>query len=319
MDGNKEEGSSSKDRQPIPTADEIGESSDQAEEALQVVTAVIMFKQLMEKSRMDGYKEEGSSSQDRQSNPTVHEVGEGSSQTEEVFHMQLVTDVTLFKQLMENSKFMEFLQSPLLAQQVQEHCLGEDIAVECETGKMFRANFTDRLGRPVIIMIPRNQNTNSHDGQLKQLVYTMEKATLYLPPDQEQFLWIIDFEGWSLSKASPLKTVRETANILQNHYPERLAIGVMLNAPKIFEYTWKAWKPFIDPTTYKKARFIYTSNRNSLKMVEDVFELESIDFDFKGKYNHSEYAKAMQADDLKTKLQGKHVERTNGVTPEDKE
>ncbi|MCO5572998.1 hypothetical protein L7F22_026760 [Adiantum nelumboides] len=198
----------------------------------------------------------------------------------------------------------------------------EDIAVECETGKMFRANFTDRLGRPVIIMIPRNQNTNSHDGQLKQLVYTMEKATLYLPPDQEQFLWIIDFEGWSLSKASPLKTVRETANILQNHYPERLAIGVMLNAPKIFEYTWKVWKPFIDPTTYKKARFIYTSDRNSLKMVEDVFELESIDFDFKGKYNHSEYAKAMQADDLKTKFfweQGKHVQHTNGVTPEIRE
>ncbi|MCO5603478.1 hypothetical protein L7F22_057628 [Adiantum nelumboides] len=35
--------------------------------------------------QMDGYKEEGSSSQDRQSNPTVHEVGEGSSQAEEGF------------------------------------------------------------------------------------------------------------------------------------------------------------------------------------------------------------------------------------------
>ncbi|MCO5613192.1 hypothetical protein L7F22_067468 [Adiantum nelumboides] len=36
-------------------------------------------------SMMDGYKEEGSSSQDRQSNSTVHEVGEGSSQAEEGF------------------------------------------------------------------------------------------------------------------------------------------------------------------------------------------------------------------------------------------
>ncbi|MCO5563240.1 hypothetical protein L7F22_016877 [Adiantum nelumboides] len=36
-------------------------------------------------NRMDGYKEEGSSSQDRQSTPTVHEVGEGSSQAEEGF------------------------------------------------------------------------------------------------------------------------------------------------------------------------------------------------------------------------------------------
>ncbi|MCO5593713.1 hypothetical protein L7F22_047730 [Adiantum nelumboides] len=35
--------------------------------------------------RMDGNKEEGSFSEDRQSNPTVHEVGEGSSQAEEGF------------------------------------------------------------------------------------------------------------------------------------------------------------------------------------------------------------------------------------------
>ncbi|MCO5594770.1 hypothetical protein L7F22_048803 [Adiantum nelumboides] len=35
--------------------------------------------------RMDGYREEGSSSQDRQHIPIVHEVGEGSSQAEETF------------------------------------------------------------------------------------------------------------------------------------------------------------------------------------------------------------------------------------------
>ncbi|MCO5606051.1 hypothetical protein L7F22_060238 [Adiantum nelumboides] len=51
MDGNKEEGSSSEDKKPIPTAHEIGESSGQAEDALQVVTAVTMFKQLMENPR----------------------------------------------------------------------------------------------------------------------------------------------------------------------------------------------------------------------------------------------------------------------------
>ncbi|MCO5564199.1 hypothetical protein L7F22_017857 [Adiantum nelumboides] len=48
MDGNKEEGSSLEDRQPIPTAHEIGESSGQAEEALQVVTTVTI---LMENPR----------------------------------------------------------------------------------------------------------------------------------------------------------------------------------------------------------------------------------------------------------------------------
>ncbi|MCO5567696.1 hypothetical protein L7F22_021390 [Adiantum nelumboides] len=41
--------------------------------------------------RMDGYKEEGYSSQDRQSIPTVHEVGEGQAKQRKVFHMQLVS------------------------------------------------------------------------------------------------------------------------------------------------------------------------------------------------------------------------------------
>ncbi|MCO5567312.1 hypothetical protein L7F22_021002 [Adiantum nelumboides] len=52
MDGNKEEGSSSEDRQPIPTAHEIGESSGLAKETLQVVTAVTMFNQLIENPRI---------------------------------------------------------------------------------------------------------------------------------------------------------------------------------------------------------------------------------------------------------------------------
>ncbi|MCO5567431.1 hypothetical protein L7F22_021122 [Adiantum nelumboides] len=146
MDGNKEESSSSEDRQPIPTAHEIGESSSQAEEALQVVTVVTMFKQLMENPRfmeflksssiahqvqgekgyesffgygngMDGNKEESSSSEDRQLILTAHEIGESSGQAEET--LQVVTAVTMFKQLMENPRFMEFLKSSSIAHQVQ--------------------------------------------------------------------------------------------------------------------------------------------------------------------------------------------------------
>ncbi|MCO5566456.1 hypothetical protein L7F22_020133 [Adiantum nelumboides] len=75
----------------------------------------------LSQNRMDGYREEDSSSQDRQHIPIVHEVGEGSSQAKETFRMQLVNDVTLFKQLMENPRFMEFLQSPLIAHQAQEY------------------------------------------------------------------------------------------------------------------------------------------------------------------------------------------------------
>ncbi|MCO5603446.1 hypothetical protein L7F22_057596 [Adiantum nelumboides] len=117
MDGNKEEGSSSENRQPIPTAHEIGESSGQAEEALQVVTAVTMFKQLMENIRMDGNKEEGSISEDRQPIPTAHEIGESLGQAEEALQLA----VTMFKQLMENPRFKFCqLRTQFLRKETQE-------------------------------------------------------------------------------------------------------------------------------------------------------------------------------------------------------
>jgi hypothetical protein len=52
-------------------------------------------------------------------------------------------------------------------------------------------------------------------------------------------VWLIDFTGWTMANAVPIKTARETANILQNHYPERLAVALLFNPPKVFEAFWK--------------------------------------------------------------------------------
>lgn len=67
----------------------------------------------------------------------------------------------------------------------------------------------------------------------------MENAILNLPEGQEQMLWLIDFNGWSLSTSVPIKSARETVNILQNHYPERLALAFLYNPPRIFEAFWR--------------------------------------------------------------------------------
>ena len=66
----------------------------------------------------------------------------------------------------------------------------------------------------------------------------MEHAILNLAEDQEQMVWLIDFQGWTMGGVS-LKVTRETAHILQDYYPERLALGILYNPPKIFESFWK--------------------------------------------------------------------------------
>lgn len=73
---------------------------------------------------------------------------------------------------------------------------------------------------------------------MKQLVYFLENAILNLPEGQEQMIWLIDFKGWSMKKSSPVSVARETANILQNHYPERLNVAILYNPPRLFEAFW---------------------------------------------------------------------------------
>lgn len=81
------------------------------------------------------------------------------------------------------------------------------------------------------------QNTNAVNEQILYLVYCMENAILNLNPDQEQMVWLISFQRWNSSNIS-LKVTRETAKVLQNHYPERLGLGILYDPPKIFESFW---------------------------------------------------------------------------------
>lgn len=61
---------------------------------------------------------------------------------------------------------------------------------------------------------------------------------LNLQQGQEQMVWLIDFQGYKLSHVS-VNVTRETANVLQDRYPERLGLAILYNPPKFFESFWK--------------------------------------------------------------------------------
>lgn len=178
-----------------------------------------------------------------------------------------------------------------------------DVAEEGETGKVYRADFFDKRGRSVLVLVPANQNTSSSEGQLRHLVYLMENALFNLPVDQEQMVWLIDFTGWSFTTAVPVKTTREVVNILQNHYPERLGNAILYNPPRIFGVFWKAVKHFMDLKTHQKVKFVYSSNPESFKVMEELFDVDQLSTAFGGKskevYDHDQNSKKMQEDDRK--------------------
>ncbi|XP_071686747.1 uncharacterized protein [Rutidosis leptorrhynchoides] len=195
-----------------------------------------------------------------------------------------------------------------------------EVAVEGETGKLFRANFRDRVGRTVLILKPGLQNTTSMDNQIKHLVYLMENAMLSLPEGQEEMAWLIDFTGWSFSASVPVKTARDTINILQDHYPQRLAVAFLYTPPRIFEAFWKIVKYFIDPKTTQKVKFVYPKNKESVELMRSYFDVDNLPTEFGGnatmKYDHEDFSRLMAQDDVKAaKFWGfdeKNVSATNG-------
>ncbi|MED6119091.1 hypothetical protein PIB30_008604 [Stylosanthes scabra] len=185
-----------------------------------------------------------------------------------------------------------------------EEICWHEVAVEGETGKLYRASFHDRQGRTVLILRPGMQNTKSMENQLKHLVYILENAMLNLPPGQEQMAWLIDFTGWSLTNSVPVKLARDTINTLQNHYPERLAIAFLYNPPRIFEAFWKIVKYFLDTKTFEKVKFVYPKNEDSVELMKSYFDDENLPKELGGKstmqYNHEEFSRLMVQDDLKS-------------------
>ncbi|PHT32526.1 hypothetical protein CQW23_28863 [Capsicum baccatum] len=196
-----------------------------------------------------------------------------------------------------------------------------EVAIEGETGKAFRANFRDRDGRTVLILRPGMQNTTVLDNQMRHLVYLIENTILNLPQDQEQTSWLIDFTGWSLTNNVPIKSARETVNILQNHYPERLAIAFLYNPPRIFETFWKIVKYFLDPKTMQKVKFVYPKNKESVELMKSYFDMDNLPTEFGGKtnlkYDHEEFSRQMAQDDVKAAKFwsfDKHPSETNGYS-----
>ncbi|GKV09298.1 hypothetical protein SLEP1_g20820 [Rubroshorea leprosula] len=178
----------------------------------------------------------------------------------------------------------------------------DEVAHEAETGKIYRSNYLDKHGRAVLVLRPGCQNSKSTKGQIRYLVYCMENAILNLPPDQEQIVWLIDYNGYSLSNIS-VKVTQETAHILQDQYPERLGLAILYDPPKFFEPFWTVVKPFLEPKTRDKVKFVYSDDPNTKKTMEDLFDKDLLESAFGGNddsgFNIAKYAERMREDDKK--------------------
>jgi hypothetical protein len=82
-------------------------------------------------------------------------------------------------------------------------------------------------------MKPRCENTKNYTDQVKLLVYNMERTIDHMDANRgvQQWVWIIDYNGFSMSNAPPMSVSKETLNFLSNQYPERLGVAFCVDPP----------------------------------------------------------------------------------------
>lgn len=102
------------------------------------------------------------------------------------------------------------------------------ISIENETGKQVILGY-DIHGRPCLYLLPSKQNTEKSDRQVEHLVFMIERVIDLMGPDQETMALLVNFNDTKSGQNASLGQAKETLNILQNHYPERLGRALVSN------------------------------------------------------------------------------------------
>ncbi len=123
------------------------------------------------------------------------------------------------------------------------------------------------------IIFPRHYTSFDKDWYLKGKLYSLERAIAYSERisggSVEKVNVVFDYNGYVSDKHEPpLSLIKELLFCLRDHYPERLRHMFFVDAPFRFRAFWTLVKPFIDPVTKKKIRFV-SGNAQKQSTFED--------------------------------------------------
>lgn len=107
------------------------------------------------------------------------------------------------------------------------------ISIENETGKQIILGY-DIHARPCLYLLPSNQNTEKSDRQVEHLVYMLERVIDLMGPDQETLSLVVNFNETKSGQNATMNQAKQTLDILQNHYPERLGRALVINGESTY-------------------------------------------------------------------------------------
>ncbi|EDR09805.1 uncharacterized protein LACBIDRAFT_152940, partial [Laccaria bicolor S238N-H82] len=156
---------------------------------------------------------------------------------------------------------------------------------EVFTGKEILFGY-DVKGKPAFYMVPSRQNTTEPTRQIQFAVWMLERGVDLMEPGVETLALLINFAD--KAKNPSLSTARTVLNILQEHYPERLGLALVINVPFLVNAFFKIIMPFVDPITREKVKFNPDIIKDGL-FVKDMVMSEWWGGDRDFEYVHEKY------------------------------
>ena len=133
-----------------------------------------------------------------------------------------------------------------------------------------------RAGHPLLCVLTHKYASGfSQDWYMKYNIYTLERALAVAERESdgrlEKVIAAFDFGQYTNRFRPPLGLSKDLLFCLRDHYPERIECIILVDTPVVFRAFWKLLRPFIDPNTKGKIRFV-TGDDEKTAVVGDLVD-----------------------------------------------
>ncbi|XP_055642967.1 uncharacterized protein LOC129779496 [Toxorhynchites rutilus septentrionalis] len=129
----------------------------------------------------------------------------------------------------------------------------------------------DCVGRPVIYIPAKNHSSERDIDELtKFIVHCLEEACKRCFEEVTDNLCIVfDMADFSTS-CMDYQLIKNLIWLLSKHYPERLGVCLILNAPIVFSTIWPVIKAWLDEKTSSKVCFVSGEQELCKYLIPDI-------------------------------------------------
>eukprot|EP01062_Namystynia_karyoxenos_P041866 TRINITY_DN30540_c0_g1_i7.p1 TRINITY_DN30540_c0_g1~~TRINITY_DN30540_c0_g1_i7.p1 ORF type:complete len:527 (+),score=48.97 TRINITY_DN30540_c0_g1_i7:63-1643(+) len=129
----------------------------------------------------------------------------------------------------------------------------------------------DRQRRPVMYSCFRYNKDRDSTTMLQHAVWMMERAAVAMPHDVGNWVHLVNFAGFGVADANPI-LAKDTAQVLQRYFPERLGCLLLIDQPWAFEVVLRAVRVVASQRTMSKVHSVRSADGSAAATFAELFE-----------------------------------------------